>query len=196
MRALHMLPHESLLVARDQSALITKRLPAFAIGWLGAMGMWIGVFATEGRLTPLVVALAGLGGLALAAAVRLCRVDPQAPRVVPVVAATCVLLGLTTIALVDASGAYGEILAFMLLTLYLAAALSFSWGWRAELVLLAATLVPWALVLHHFELFVPLAELAAAVTIGSSLALAIAEGSARNFRVRRRLLRALSARSR
>jgi PAS domain S-box-containing protein len=182
MRALRMLPQESLLVARDQSALITKRLPAFAIGWLGAMAMWIGVFATEGRLTRLVVALAGLGGVALAAAVRLCRANPQAPRVVPVVAATCVLLGLITIALVDASGAYGEILAFMLLTLYLAAALSFSWGWRAELVLLAATLVPWALVLHHFELFVPLPELAAAVTIGSSLALAIAEGSARNFR--------------
>ncbi|MDD1632665.1 MAG: PAS domain S-box protein, partial [Methylococcaceae bacterium] len=128
------------------------------------------------------VIVVGLQAVILAAALVLCRAAPVAPRVVPVAVAASALLGLASTVLVDAVGAHGEILAFMLLTLYLATALLFSWGWRAELALLVLTLVPWMLVLKRFAFFVPLDELAAAVAIGATLALAIAEGTARNVR--------------
>src|SRR6185369_875093 len=75
-----------------------------------------------------------------------------------------------SIALVASVGAYVESLAFMLLTLYLASALLFSWGWRAELALLVVTLAVWALVAGRFVFFVPLPELGAAIAIGEGRA--------------------------
>ncbi len=173
---------EASILARERRELITRRLPVFTIGWLGALGVWLVVFAFEGRVNATAFAMVAIAAVALRIALAVSRADPAAPRVVPVVVATCVALGVGATALVAEVGAYGEILAFMLLTLYLAAALLFSWGWRAELVLLLTTLVPWVLVLDRFRLFVPPLELAAAVSVGAGLALAIAEASARNAR--------------
>lgn len=174
--------HEHSTFTPEARALVARRLTPFAVGWTAAMAMWVAVFALEGRLDVLAAALVGGAVLILYAAIRATAADPHGRRVVPIAVGACIALGLASIGVVAAAGAYGEILAFMLLTLYLAAALSFAWGWRAELVLLAATLGPWALVLDRSPLFVPRLELAAAVTIGAWLALAIAEGSARSAR--------------
>jgi PAS domain S-box-containing protein len=173
---------EKTFLAEERCELITLRLTPFAIGWLGTMGIWLVAFAAEGRLTAAAVIVVGVQAVVLAGALALCRAAPVAPRVAPVVVVATVLLGLASTVLVLAVGAHGEILAFMLLTLYLAVALVFCWGWRAELALLILTLVPWMLILGHFPFFVPRNELAAAVTIGATLALAIAEGTARNVR--------------
>jgi PAS domain S-box-containing protein len=169
-------------LARERAALITRRLWPFAVGWLGTVAMWLVVFALERPLALSTLAGAAAQAAVLAAALLACRRSPEGPRVLPIVVGACVVVGLTSIAVARGAGAYGEILAFMLLTLYLAAALLFSWGWRAELALLASTLVPWWLVLDAFTLFVPPLELAAAIAIGASVALVLAEGSWRGVR--------------
>jgi len=173
---------ETSFPASERSALITRRLLPFALGWLGTVGIWWIVFALEGPQSPLTLLAVIAQAVVLGVTIVLCRRDPTAPRVVPLVVGACVLLGLASMFVVHAVGANGEILAFMLLTLYLASALLFSWGWSAELALLGLTLGPWGLALGQFPFFVPLPELAAAVTIGASVALVIAEGSARSVR--------------
>lgn len=162
--------------------MISRRLTQFALGWMATLALWLTVFALEGRLGMVSVLLAAASGVTLAVAIRVAGADPGAPRVVPVTVAACVVLGLAAMGIVAAAGVHGEIFAFMLLTLYLAAALVFCWGWRAELVLLLATLGPWAAFLAWFPLFVSRLELAVAVTIGAAVALALAEGTARNRR--------------
>jgi PAS domain S-box-containing protein len=114
--------------------------------------------------------------------VWLARADPSAARIVPMVVTTCIALGLGAITMVTAVGALDEVLAFLLLTLYLLAAQLFAWGWRAELALLVATMVPWSVQIVRLQRFVSLPELAGAVIIGTSLAIGIAEASARNLR--------------
>jgi hypothetical protein len=68
-----------------------------------------------------------------------------------------------------------EVLAFVLLSLFLAAALLFAWGWRAELVVLAGTLAVAAPALPVLGATIPGAAFGAAVLIGSIVSLAIAE---------------------
>ncbi len=169
-------------VAYERRDLITRRLPTFALGWMGTVGIWLVVFGLEGRLTSGAFAVFGGMGIALAVVLRTAHADPGAPRIVPMVVATCIGLGLAAIVVADLVGAYDEIVAFLLLTLYLLAAQLFAWGWRAELALLVATLLPWIAQLGRLQRFVPLPELAAAVVIGASLALGVAEVSARNGR--------------
>jgi len=171
---------ETSLIARERRELITRRLPTFAIGWMGTVLIWLGVFAFEGRLTPALLANAGVTAAALAFPIAVARAAPAASRVVPVVVATCIGLGLAAIRLVLAAGAYGEVLAFLLLTLYLMAALLFAWGWQAEVTLMVATLVLWIVRMDDLRLFVPLPELIAAVAIGAGLAVGVAEASAQN----------------
>ena len=166
----------------DGLALIARRLPRFALGWMATIVLWLTVFALEGLLGAVPIVLAVASGATLAVAIRVAGAAPAAPRVLPVTVAACVVLGLAAMGIVVTAGAYGEIFAFMLLTLYLAAALVFCWGWRAELVLLVATLAPGAVFLDRFPLFVPRLELAAAVAIGAAVALLLAEGTARNLR--------------
>ncbi|MCC6767026.1 MAG: PAS domain S-box protein [Deltaproteobacteria bacterium] len=173
---------EATSFARQRRARIARRFGPFAVGWAGMLLLWLGVFALEGRLTSGAVAAAGAGVGMLAIAGWITATRPTTPWLLPVTVATCTGLGLDAGAMVHAVGGYGEIVAFMLLTLYLVAALIFGWGWRAESVLLAGTLVPSALVLERFPSFVPRPELGAAVAIGAVVALAIAEGTARDMR--------------
>ena len=174
--------HEASFLERQERTLITRQVVPFALGWIGALAIWLVVVAEEGRLTAGALVSAVVQGAALALAIARCRADAAAPRVPGTVVATTVVLGVLSIGLVASVGAYGEILAFMLLTLYLASALLFSWGWRAEMALLVVTLAVWALVAEWFVFFVPLPELVAAIAIGGSLSLAIAEGRARASR--------------
>jgi PAS domain S-box-containing protein len=101
---------------------------------------------------------------------------------VPLVAMTaCVLLGQSSTVLFAVHRGNGDMLAFVLLTLYLAAALFFAWGWRAELVVWMATVVPWVLAHPYLRFYLPTLELWTAIVIGSSVCLALAEGAARSF---------------
>src|SRR5262245_21618292 len=168
---------------RARNRLIARRLPRFAAVWLPAALAWCGVLLVEGHL-GLPLALAGFAAQAaiVVAALLVCRADPGARRVFRTVMAACVLLGLALIGLFVHAGGSGDFLAFTLLTLYLLTALLFMWGWRAELGLLVSTALPWALAIPGMQLRFPTVERAAAVAVGSVIALVIAEGSARAFK--------------
>ncbi len=176
------MPDEQHSFERERCELIARRVPTFALGWVGTMTIWLVVFAAEGRLSGAAAALFAATVVVLAVTHALVRSDPTAARVPAVVVVSVGILGVLAIALVETVGAYAEVLAFLLLTLYLLAALLFAWGWRAALALLAATLLPWLARVDALERFVPWQELVAAVTIGASLALGVAEASARNIR--------------
>jgi PAS domain S-box-containing protein len=175
-------PAASSPLERARRQLIAGRLPLFALAWLGAMGLWLVVFALESHLTRQAVVIVTLQAALLLAAIAICRADPRAARVLTVTGAACVLLGVSSTALFASVGGHGEILAFVLLTLCLATALLFGWGWRAEIVLVASMLVAWGLTLPAFTFFVPPLELAAALMLGCFLSVAVAEGAARGFR--------------
>src|SRR5438128_1126516 len=163
--------------------MVVRQLPRFALCWLGIAATWHAVLVVESLLTPrdALLALAGEAAIALATVV-LCRAHPEAPRVVPIVATSCVLLGVAETALFAAVGANGDLLAFVLMTLYLATSLFFAWGWLAALVLQVATGIPWLLATPFFTFYGPRIELATAAVLGSLLSLGIAEGAARGIR--------------
>jgi len=170
------------VLERARLRLIVRRLPLFAAAWLatsatwGAMLAWARPAALPSSLLALVVQL-----LVLLVALRLCRDDPAHPRVRPLVAAMIVLLGWSTTWAFRFAQQPTDVLAFALLTLFLAAALLFAWGWEAELAVLALTLTAAAPLLRVHGTAVPLAAFVTAVAMGSAISLAIAEGSKRAF---------------
>ena len=176
------MPDDHHLFERERRELIARRLPTFAFAWLGTVAIWLAVFAVEGRLSWMAIELLAATAAVLGITLSIVRAAPAAPRVMPIVVAACLAVGIVAIALVETTRTYVEVLAFLLLTLYLLAALLFAWGWRAELTVLAATLLPWLARVDALPRFVPLPELAAAVAIGALLAIGVAEGSERNVR--------------
>jgi len=168
-------------VERASELLLVRRQAMFAVGWLATTTSWLAVFVVEDLLSPagalahLAIHAAILAGLAVASR----RPVPAIPVRV-LTCAACLALGWAVIALTTLVGAPGDVLAFVLLTLYLLAAVGFAWGWRLELVLLAGTMVPWLLVPGTF--LVTPAELVTAVAVGTALALATAEAVTRSFR--------------
>ncbi len=167
---------------RARRRLIARRLPLFALGWLCAMGLWLVVFTVESRLTLLAVLVVSLQAALLLVVFAVCRANPGAPRVLTLANATCALLGISTTVFFALIHGQGELSTFVAFTLCLAAALVFCWGWQAELAMLGSMLVPWILTLPAFSFFFTPLELAAAVTSGWLLSLAVAEGAARSFR--------------
>jgi signal transduction histidine kinase/CheY-like chemotaxis protein len=176
--------HESpdaLTAARGM--LIAHRLPRFAAGWIGTTALWGGVLASEGAIGPLPALLVvALQTAVLLLALRLCRADRIGRGVPAVLVSACVLLGISSTVLFAVARASGDVLAFVLLTLYLSAALFFAWGWVAELLLWVVTVTAWVAAAPFLVFYVPAIELVTAILIGSLLSLAIAEGSARSFR--------------
>jgi signal transduction histidine kinase/ActR/RegA family two-component response regulator len=163
--------------------LIMHRLPRFAACWVGTTALWSLVLVTEGRIRPLLASLAiGLQCAVLAVAHHLCRSDRRGRRVPAVLVSASVLLGVSSTVLFAAARGSGDVLAFVLLTLYLSAALFFAWGWRAELVLWTPTVVAWLAAAPFLVFYVPAVELTTAIVIGTVLSFAIAEGTARSFR--------------
>src|SRR5437016_1785864 len=73
------------------------------------------------------------------------RRDPAGPLVRSCVTMTVVLLGLSTTILFGRIGGNGDILAFVLLTLYLSSSLFFAWGWRPAIGVWVMTVALWAL---------------------------------------------------
>ena len=168
---------------RARRRLIVRRLPLFTLAWLATMVVWAGVLAVEERVTLLTATLTLVVQIAtLATAMAICRRDPAAPRVTPVVMLMCLALAFSSTAFFAAVHGRAELLAFALLTLYLASALIFAWGLGTELILLVTTLAAWVLVFPLLRFVVPPLAFATAVGMGSLLSLAIAEGSARAFR--------------
>src|SRR5688572_13105477 len=55
---------------REARALIARRLTPFAVGWTGAMGLWLVVFTLEGRVGWLAVVLVAAAALTLRTAIR------------------------------------------------------------------------------------------------------------------------------
>jgi len=164
--------------------LIVRRLPLFAFGWLATTLMWLLVLAIAAHVTLLAATLTLVCQIVvLAAAIAICRRDPLAPRVTAAVVLMCVLLGFSSTALFAVERGSAEFVGFLLFALGLASALLFAWGWRAELIVFASALGAWIAAFSFFRFAVPPTMLAAAVGIGLVLSLAIADGSARAFRV-------------
>ncbi len=164
--------------------LIKRRLPLFAFAWLGSLATWEVVLSLERRIGdgPVVAVLAAQA-LLLAIVIALCRAEPAGDRVRPLAFGVCVVLGLSSVGLFSAAHTFGEVLAFVLLTLYLMTALLFAWGWQTELLLLLVTLLPCWFLLPALRFFAPTLEIVTCVAIGAALSLAIAEGAARTFRI-------------
>jgi len=167
-----------------------RRLPLFAVCWLGTAAIWDAVLVLEGYLSPMGAALLFALRLGLVlAAIAACRTHREARWIIPAIVALCTALGGLSIAVFAAVHARGDVLAFVLLTLHLASAICFEWGWRPAAVVLGATLVPWLLAMPTMTFSLPPIELFMAMLTGSAVALATAEGEARTFRaaVRNRL---------
>jgi two-component system sensor histidine kinase UhpB len=171
-------------VVRARRQLIAHRLPLFAVAWLGTTLVWSAVLVVEGLVaTPLALVLPAAHAVILAAALARVRADPGGPGVRRTIAAACVLLGVSTTVWFAVLGGDGDLLAFVLMTLYLAAALFFAWGWATALAVLVGTVVPWLCALPHLRFHMPTVELVAAIGVGSTVCLAIAEVAARTFGV-------------
>ena len=160
-----------------------RQLPRFALCWLGIAAGWHAVLVVESLLTPrdALLALVVAAAIVFAAAV-LCRAHPEARRVLPIVATSCVLLGIAETVLFAAVGADGDVLAFVLLMLYLATSLFFAWGWLPALVLQVTTTAAWLAATPSLTFYVPRIELVTGIVLGSLLSLGIAEGTARALR--------------
>ena len=164
--------------------LIKRRLPLFGLAWLATVASWEIVLSLEHRIGDVpVIAVIGAQAVLLAIVIALCRAEPAGDRVRPLAFGMCVALGISSAALFAAAHTYGEVLAFVLLTLYLMTALLFAWGWQTELLLILATLLPCWFLLSSLRFFAPVLEIVTAVAIGTALSLAIAEGAARTFRI-------------
>ena len=167
---------------RARRRLIVRRLPLFAACWVWTTVVWTVVLVVEGLLgfwgaLALPILQTGL----LLAVLSIVRADSASSRVRPLVVLAVVLLGTSSTALFAAIGGNGDILAFVLLTLYLLSALFFAWGWRTTALVLASTVTLWALVTPLLRFYLPTLELAVAIAIGSSVCLAIAEVTWRTF---------------
>ena len=163
-------------------SLISRRLPLFAACWLGTVVVWCAVLIDEGLLgLGLALGVFASQLVTLYAAVAISWHDPASARVRPAVIVAVVGVGVASIALFAIVHGDGDMLAFVLLTLYLASSLFFAWGWRSALFVLVSTVIPWLAVRPLLRFFVPTLEVVAAIGIGSSVCLGIAEASARSF---------------
>jgi PAS domain S-box-containing protein len=169
-------------LARARRRLMIRRLPLFAAAWLSTALVWVVVLVllSPQALLPGLVTVAGQLVLLVGAGVW-ARRALTAAGVRSTLIVACVGLGASSTLLLASAGTAVDVLAFVLLTLFLAAALLFAWGWRAELMVVAATLAIAAATLRFRNPVVPAPAFATAILIGTALALAVAEGSARAF---------------
>jgi signal transduction histidine kinase/CheY-like chemotaxis protein len=171
-------------LAAAHRQLMAARVRRFAVCWLATTIAWSAVLVAEREIAPLAAAgvLASQAAL-LCVAIAVCARDPASARVQPTLVAVSALLGMSSTLLFAAARASGDALAFVLLTLYLACALFFAWGWRAQSLVWIATVVAWLAATPFLVLYLPAVELGTAIVIGSVLALGLAEGAARTFRL-------------
>lgn len=159
-----------------------RRLPLFAVAWLMAGVAWVFALVLRSpRALPPGLAMV-VGQLALLAGGGvLARRGATAAAVRAILVAVCIGLGASTMVPFVLVGTVADVLAFVLLTLFLLAALLFAWGWRAELVVVGTTLALAGATLPFSAAVVPVPAFVTAVAIGVALSLAVAEASARAF---------------
>jgi signal transduction histidine kinase/ActR/RegA family two-component response regulator len=177
-------PNSETALAAAHRQLMTARLRRFAVCWLATTLAWSAVLVALGEISRwAVVGVLAWQSALLLLAVAICSRDPAAPRVQPTLVTVSGLLGVSSTTLFAAARASGDALAFVLLTLYLACALFFAWGWRAQSIVWLTTVAAWFAAVPSLVFHVPALELGTAIVIGSVLALAIAEGASRTFRL-------------
>jgi signal transduction histidine kinase/ActR/RegA family two-component response regulator len=176
-------PDEHELVASHRRLMVV-RVPRFALCWLATTFAWCAVLVTEAEIGRAAAGVV-LGGQAamLLAALLLCRRAPESARVESTLVAVSCGLGWSSTMLFAVARGSGDALAFVLLTLYLSCALFFDWRWRPQTIVWIATVVTYLLAVPFLTFRLPVIELATAIVIGSVLALALAEGAARTFRL-------------
>jgi len=164
--------------------LIVRRLPAFAFSWLGTTVLWSAVLVAESLLSASAALLfVVLHAAILLVALVLGRRLMKDPRLQGCIVAACVIMGIAWTALFATVHGDGTVLAFIILTLYLLSSLLFQWGWRPALMLLVCTVVPWLAVGPFLAFHVARIELIASTVVGLVVSMAVAETSARNFRL-------------
>ncbi len=164
--------------------MIARRVWLFAVGWTATLLAWLVVFVAHGRMTSLGAGVYLLANMALLAGLSMyARRRPGLPMIRGVVCGACIAFGVAIGVLGVSIQASGDVLAFVLLTLYLMSALLFGWGWRAEGALLIGTMLPLAMMVSLLRFLVAPAELATALAVGAGLCLAVAEGASRSFRI-------------
>jgi len=172
-----MVPRSAL--SRAHGRLMVRRAPGFVVVWLAVAGAWHTVLAAQGRTSAGVAAAALVAQAVIAlGALQLVRAAPPG-LVLPVLALAVTVLGWSTTAVFAGAGASRDVLAFVLLLLYLAAALFFAWGAAAGLVVIASTVVGWFAATPWLASQHPRIELATAVVFGAALAIALAENGRR-----------------
>ncbi len=171
-------------VARARRSLTARRLPLFAGVWTSVVVGWLVVLRLESKLeAKFALPILFMQAVVLGGAFVITRADPTRSGVFAVVMSACVFLGTSTTVLFAQVGGSADFLAYVLLTLYLSAALFFMWGWVAELGLLVATVVPWLVALPALHYHVPTVELVTAIVTGTVISLALAEVGARNVAI-------------
>jgi hypothetical protein len=169
---------------RARPQLIARRLPLFAAGWLLATAVWGLILVLDARLAVFPATLLFVFQLGvLIAAIAICHHGARPARIPVVALAACVLLSLSSTSLFAAIGGYGEMLAFILLTLFLASSPLFAWSGRAAMILLFGTLVPWLLAIPFLHFFLRPFDLSAAIAIGAGVSLVVLEASKRNAKL-------------
>ncbi len=173
----------SVALENGRHKLLARRLSLFAIGWITTTFAWGVTLTVESRvaLFPAAALFTFQLGV-LIAAIAICHSNGSTARVPLVVLAACVLLGISSTSLFAAVGGYGDMLMFLLLTLYLASSPFFAWSGRAALILVVSTLLPWLMALPFLHFMLRPAELAAAIALGAVACFITLHWSQRNFR--------------
>src|SRR5215470_2354540 len=121
---------------------MTQRLRSFALYWLMTSAVWVALLVVQSHLGLVYAALILAGEfVTLATAFRLVGRAPDGRRVPVVLVVTSVVLGASVTILYATMHSDGAFLAFILLTLYLACAIFFSWGLVLELIVLGGTVL-------------------------------------------------------
>jgi PAS domain S-box-containing protein len=162
--------------------LIIERLPLFAAGWLATTAVWAVVLLAEGRITlRFALLLPAVHALVLAITLVVVRVDLAAARVQATVGVATALLSISMTGLIAATGGDGDLLAFVLLALYVSSTLCFVWERRTALAVLVAIVLPWVLGTPWLRFFVPTSEIVASTVFGTMVCVAVAEVALRGF---------------
>jgi PAS domain S-box-containing protein len=183
--------------ANQHARFVRRRMPLFAGAWIASSAIWLGLLVVDERfrLTGVFTAFAAQGatlGLMLLARHRAVAIA-QAQGLA---FGTAAVLGWILLALFAVGTGSRDTLGAMLLNLYYVPAFVFGWGWRYELALQLVTILPAAALLSVLAPSVRPAAVIVAFSLGSAIAIAVAEGTARNLRTARRHRRAAELRTR
>ena len=180
-----------------QARFLRRRMPLFAGAWIASSAVWSGLlvvderFRLAGIFATLAAQLAVLGAM-----LAMRSVATSVLRARALALATATILGWILLALFAPGNGSRDVLGAMLLNLYYVPAFVFGWGWRTQVALQLATALPAATLLTWLAPSVRPAAVMVAFGLGSTIAIAVAEATARNLRAAQRHRRAAETRAR